>query len=82
MNEVNAWMLDGTQWPNGGFTTRKMEERNYTVDMWGFPVSSVPSGSWQAGTIRRMYQPTFHPAPLGLFAYDPTDPSTWHQPQD
>jgi hypothetical protein len=81
MSAINARALNEPQWPSGGFTTRKMDERNYTVNVWGYPVSSQPTGAWSAGSIRRMYQPVFQPPTIGLFAYDPTDPSTWHQSQ-
>ena len=65
-------------WPAGGFVTRPMADRNYTVQQYtGYSVSTVPRGAWVRGQIIRQYQPEIHPPMLGYFAYDPTDPSTW-----
>jgi hypothetical protein len=80
-NAIGLRVISEPQWPMGGFVFARQMDRNYDVNVFGQPVSSTPTGNWQRGTIVRQYQPPFHPPPLGLFAYDPTDPSTWHQPQ-
>lgn len=81
MNQINSRVISEPQWPDGGFVFTRQVDRYYDVNAFGQPVSSVPTGNWQRGQIVRLYQPPFHPSPLGLFAYDPTDPSTWHQSQ-
>lgn len=71
-------------WPAPGeyMVTRPLDERNYDVQ-WptGYSVSSVPSGSWVRGDIIRQQAINFRPPMLGYFAYNPTDPTTWHQGQ-
>lgn len=82
INEINSRVINEPQWPEGGFRlTRPMAERNYDINAYGFPIASTPTGLWQRGAIVRRYQPVMHPPTLGYFAYDPTDPSTWHQSQ-
>lgn len=81
MNQINNRVISEPQWPDGGYVYTRELERNYTVNAFGWPVSSVPVGNWQRGDIVRQFQPGFHASPLGLYAYDPTDPSTWHQSQ-
>lgn len=70
-------------WPAGGYlVTNPLDDRNWDIQQFtGYPVSTVQPGQWERGQIVRMFTPNLHPAPLGLFMYDPTDPTTWHQSQ-
>jgi hypothetical protein len=70
-------------WPAGGYmVTRPMDERMWSVQQYtGTPVSNLQAGQWERGQIIRMFTPSFHPNTLGYWPYDPTDPTTWHQPQ-
>ena len=79
MNQINARVISEPQWPNGGFAFSKMSERNYDINEFGQPVSTVPAGNWERGTIVRRYQPGFRPPYHGLESYDVTNPATWHQ---
>lgn len=70
-------------WPEGGFTTRRFPERNWSIQQFtGYPVSNVQAGQWARGGIVRLYQPAFRPPMLGLNAYDPTDPNSWGTPAE
>lgn len=80
-NQVGSRIGGEPQWPEGGFAFSRRLDYQYDVNVWGYPVASNPVANWTSGSIIRKYQPLLHPSPLGLFAYDPTDPMTWHQPQ-
>ena len=77
MNSI-AYHAADPQWPNGGFAFNRLDDRNFTVNEFGQPVSTVPNGNWQRGQIVRRYQPAFRPSRFGLESYDVTDPATWH----
>ena len=74
---TNYRALSEPQWPMGGFAFTKLDDRNFEVNRFGQPVSTVPVGNWQRGAIVRRYQPAFRPPMHGLEAYDVTDPTTW-----
>jgi hypothetical protein len=82
-NEIYDRFSVEPTWPGGGYlVTNPMDDRNWDVQQFtGYPVSNVQSGQWMRGSIIRMFTPNVHPPILGYFAYDPTDPGTWHQPQ-
>lgn len=78
MNDIELRAIDEPQWPNGGgFGYVHRGDRNYTVNQFGQPVSTIPAGGFQRGTIVRRFQPAFRPPRLGEMAYDVTDPATW-----
>lgn len=80
MSEPSSRVIAEPQWPNGGFTTtRQLNNHPYDVNEFGETVPNNPSSSWEAGTIRRQFQPPFRPPMIGLVAYDPTDPTTWNK---
>lgn len=80
MTDIRA--IAEPQWPAGGFSFNRMDDRNWDVQQFtGYPVSTVGEGRWVRGQIVRRFSPQFRPPMLGYFAYDPTDPATWHQPQ-
>lgn len=79
---INERFINEPQWPRGGFSfARPVDDRNFDVNEFGQPVHSEPVGNWQRGNIVRRYTPSFRPPMLGYYAYDPTDPSSWHQSQ-
>lgn len=65
-------------WPEGGYGTRRLADNNWTIQQYtGYPISTVGQGQWVRGQLVRFAVPTLQPDSKFLFAYDPTDVSTW-----
>ena len=77
MNIVNGRFNTSPQWPQGGFVTRPIVDRNYDVQQFtGYSYGTVPGSNWDRGMIYRGYTMELRP-PREQYMFDPTDIRTW-----
>lgn len=84
MEATNSRVRVEPNWPAGGYmVSRPVDDRNWDVNPYSpwNSYSTVIGGNWARGSVIRKFQPTIRPPMLGYYAYDPTDPNSWHQSQ-